>query len=278
MKQKNKNPYTTTLWPDGKIYLELSTGLIAKWIEGNAGAVWLVTWLLKVVSEYEANTCLHIWVLPPVVQLARLVGLDGFLHLPKTVSIMIREDDQGFTDRLGADATKVEWGAQETVAGVQHELGHVFGMDHLQKRSDRELYLEFKAEACRAYWDGRCDVEFTDPDTVRSTAAQTKEECISDWVAQYDVDASLSIELVKDIFNYGSIMAYPYDECITARTEPLDAFKARADHPPEAPYVSGVTALDYEQIRLMYSCPTPLERAVLAIGNAIADAVSNIVN
>jgi len=187
----------------------------------------------------------------------------------------MHDDDNGFTHGLGVDAEAVEWSIHETVTGVQHEFGHIFGMDHLQKRSDRDTYLVFDTTACTAYWTPLCALPNSDPNSVRDDDTQTAEDCVTSWVAQYDIDASLSISVVETVFNYGSIMAYPYDACIQPIQAKLDAFKARSSPgPPFEPYANGITPLDYEQINLMYNCATSegARATVLAIGGAIFDA------
>lgn len=275
LNKKNSNPYTTHLWEEGKIYLEISAPLLAKWVLQEAPAVWLITWMLKTISDYEAKTCLQIWVLPPVITLARFVGVGGFLGLPPSVSVIMHEDESGFTHGLGVDAGAVEWSVTETVTGVQHEFGHIFGMDHLQKRSDRDTYLNFDLAACTAYWTPLCALPNSDPNSARDDDTQTAEDCVSSWVAQYDKDASLSVAVVSSVFDYGSIMAYPYDACIQPIAAQVTAFQAsRSPSPPTTPYASGVTALDYEQINLMYNCAADdaARAAVLAIGGAMFDA------
>jgi hypothetical protein len=271
----DKNPYTNALWDDGHVYLELDGDLFTKYVAGDDKAVWLMTWVLKVISEYEGHTCLKIYLLPPVSFLQPFIGVLGFL-LPRRVIIHMHPQDEAWTEGLGTDAGAVHWSEVEERRGVEHEIGHILGMDHTQIRSDRDTYITYDGVACAASYTAGCGIAFGAAGSLRDSAAQTTENCVAGWVAQYTKDDTLSVVGV-DVYNYGSIMHYPFDACMTAKADKLAEFAARAGPPPSVPYVNNITPLDYEQLNTMYHCTAPEENPLISLGRTIFDTVVNAI-
>jgi hypothetical protein len=272
--QKDKTPYTTNLWPDGNVYLELDADLFTRFVSVDEHAIWLVVWIMKAISEYEGHTCLKIYLLPPVSFLEPFVGLMGFT-LPHRTMIHMHPQDEAWTVGLGHGASAIHFSQSEARVGVEHELGHMLGMHHTQIRDDRDNFVTYDEPACRASYTPACSIAFGVSGSIRDAAAQTTEQCVASWVAQYTKDSSLTSTGV-DVYNYGSIMHYPFDSCISAIPAQLAAFSARAGSPPSVPYVNNITPLDYEQLRMMYHCPAPnAENPLISLGRTIIETVSN---
>jgi len=270
----DRNPYTTDLWAEGNVYLELESSLFTRFVNADGHALWLVVWIMKSISEYEGHTCLKIYLLPPVSFLQSFIGLMGFT-LPHRVIIHMHPEDEAWAVGLGHGASAIHFSQNEQRVGVEHELGHILGMDHTQIRGDRDTFVRFDEPACRTHYTVDCSLEFNVPESIRDAAAQTTAECVDSWVAQYTKDSTLTSAGIT-VYNYGSIMHYPFDSCISAIPEQLQAFSARTGSPPSSPYVNNITPLDYEQLRTMYNCPAQTgENPLVSLGRTIIESVSN---
>jgi len=226
---------------------------------------------MKSVSAYEGNTCLKIYLLPPMTLLEPFLPFITLFNDNLRNRVKIFKDDaiNSFTNGLGTDTTEIHFGTKWNAKQLNHELGHIFGMGHTQLRSDRNDFIDFHEKACHDDFEKHCKLPTTNPNSWRFSPDQTTEDCCAVWMKQYKVRNDLTVAGTE--YNYGSIMHYPFDVCMSAKTTPLKEFKKRPEHPPTKPGESGVTPMDYYQLKVMYQCSdeTANKPATLALGDPV---------
>eukprot|EP00928_Gymnodinium_smaydae_P062391 TRINITY_DN4626_c0_g1_i2.p1 TRINITY_DN4626_c0_g1~~TRINITY_DN4626_c0_g1_i2.p1 ORF type:complete len:919 (+),score=56.89 TRINITY_DN4626_c0_g1_i2:64-2757(+) len=128
------------------------------------------------------------------------------------------------------------------IGNIIHELGHVLGMSHEHTRPDRLRYVQIRRNI--------------DPQ----------------WAAQYRVDDHAFVGDSIDgpaPYDYGSLMHYPSNDFM--RTLPVR--HGRGVHDSETGQRHGLSPLDVEQIRAMYSCDEPVENECIDMDHALGEAV-----
>jgi len=157
---------------------------------------------------------------------------------PETSSVFVKSSSGGcfVNGMLGewSDSQRVRWGRHsinlapngcDTVGVAVHEIGHVLGMSHEQKREDRDSFIKMN-------WDN------------------IKE----DWKAQFTADGGYT----NGKYDYGSIMHYPMysgDVALDANEPLMTPVNCGDDCPTDLGQYTGLSKLDHVQLKEMYECP-----------------------